>query len=275
MQQTILAALALMLVGSYTLSQHGSAARTYNELVDDELEIAASGVATHVLEIISNRSFDERTLPDRINVLGMLGDATELTVSSLFGKISGCDLDEPFKDLAPCLDVDDAAMPEGDWQNVPFRLKDGHELPFDVHVDVFYVDPSDLDTPLPDGQTSLHKKVVVKVRADRHVKQNRYKDGFVRLERIFSYDVKRAKNRFREEFGNPIENILDDVPLIDDLPLLDDVLGDGGVDDADQPVWICHRSVIDGEITWSSRTAQQRFVEQHIGHGDSLGKCSG
>ena len=89
-----------------------------------------------------------------------VGD-TQFTSASAFGEASGCDLDEPYKDSIQCDDIDDAHMAADEWQDVPFHLKDGRELPFDVQVNVFYVDPSNLDLPLASGQRSLHKKVVV------------------------------------------------------------------------------------------------------------------
>ena len=282
MQQTILGMLALMIVGSFTLNQHRDTARTYNELVDDELEIAAAGVAMHVMELIGNRAFDERTEPDEVNIKGMPVGSAELTSVSAFGTSgSGCDLDEPYKDTVQCDDIDDAHMAPDSWQDVPFRLKDGKELPFDVHVEVFYVDPSDLDTPLSIGQRSLHKKVVVTLRAKRHVRQKRYNNGFVRLERIFSYDIKKAENRLKEKFGDPLVFVN---PPPDDPPPADDIGGDGnGGDVYDQDevitldpntkVKICHRRVRKGKITWRTRTVKQKFVEKHIGHGDILGEC--
>ena len=278
MQQTILAMLALMIVGSFTLNQHQGVARTYNELVDDELEIAASGVATHIMELISNRAFDQRTLPAETNTKGLVVGTAELTSSSAFGTATGCDLDEPYKDTVACVDVDDAHMADGTWQDVPFHLKDGKELPFDVHVDVFYVDPSNLDQPLTAGQRSLHKKVVINVRAKRHVQQNRYSNGFVRLERIISYDTKRAENRLKEAFGTPVSGVVDP-------PVVDETGGDnnGGdvydteeqvENDPDTPVWLCHRSVKRGKITWSTKSVKQKFSAKHVGHGDKMGKCT-
>jgi hypothetical protein len=201
---------------------------------------------------------------------------TELTSASAFGRVNTCDLDEPFKDSTPCLDVDDAHMSPDEWQDVPFRLKDGKELPFDVHVDVFYVDPANLDMPLTTGQRSLHKKVVVKVRAKRHVERNRYKDGFVRLERIISYDNKRAENRLKEVADQALP------PPID--PLKKDGGGDNnGGDEYDEDeqvesdpnskIWICHRRVKKGKIKWSTKSIKQKFASKHVGHGDKMGKC--
>jgi len=280
MQQTILAMLALMIVASFTLNQHRDTARTYNELVDDELEIAAAGVAMHIMELISDRSFDERTLPDEVNIKGMPVGESQFTSSSAFGKQTGCDLDEPFKDTSPCLDIDDAHMAPGEWQDVPFRLKDGKELPFDVHVEVSYINASNMDQPLGVGQTSLHKKVVVQLRSKRHVRQNRYSEGFVRLERIFSFDTKRAENRLREKYGDTVPV----APPPTDDPPPDEQGGDnnGGDEydedevvevDPDAAVWICHRRVKEGKVSWKSKTVKQKFVNKHIGHGDKLGKC--
>ncbi|GMQ83015.1 MAG: hypothetical protein BMS9Abin05_2487 [Rhodothermia bacterium] len=270
MQQTILAILALMLVGTFTLAQHRGTIATYNELVDDELEIAASGVALHVMELIGHRAFDARTMPTEINQKGLPAGSAEFTSTSAFGRQgSSCDLDEPFKDVILCTDLDDADMAPGEWQDVPFRLKDGKELGFDVRVEVFYVDLSDLDKALPAGQVSFHKKVVVRVRAKRHVLQKRYANGFVRLERIFSYDNSRAKNRFEDVYGPTVTPASLEPPTTQPTtpPTLDPTLN------PDNPVWVCHRSVVNGTITWTTKSIQQKFIQKHVGHGDTAGKC--
>ena len=267
MQQTLLGILALIVVANFSLNQKRDVIRTYSELVDDEMEVAASGVAMHVLELISNRSFDSRTTPTQVHELGMVGGTTSLTTKSAFGSQTNCDLDEPFKDYIPCLDIDDADMADDEWQETPFRMRYGKELPFDVQVQVFYVDPSDLDTHLPAGQKSFHKKVVVKVRSKHHVKQNRYPDGFVRLERIFSYNETRADNRLREKYGDPV--VVD--PVIE--PTVEPIEEPTVEPDPDEYVTICHRRVRDGKVTWKTKTVKQKYIARHIGHGDTLGSC--
>ena len=126
----------------------------------------------------------------------------------------------------------------------------------------------------------LHKKVVIKVRAKRHVRQKRYNNGFVRLERIFSYDVKKAENRLKEKFGDPnqVKN-----PPNNDPPEEDGGGDNNGGDTYDEEeimeldpnakVWICHRRVRKGKITWRTKSIRQKFMSKHIGHGDKNGKC--
>ena len=279
MQQTILAVLALLTVANFTLNQNRSVVRTYSELVDDELEVAASGVAMHVLELISNRSFDSRTSPAQVESGGMAVGTASYTVESAFGSQTNCDLDEPFKDTIPCLDIDDADMADDEWQDVPFRMRYGKELPFDVQVQVYYVDAADMDTPLPSGQTSNHKKVVVKVRSQHHVKQNRYPNGFVTLERVFSYNETRAENRHREKYGDVVVVPADDDDDGDDDDGDDDDGDDEPVVDPDpdpdpnELVTVCHRRVRFGKVRWGTRTIQQKYLARHIGHGDTLGAC--
>jgi hypothetical protein len=280
MQQTLLSILAMMIVGSFTFNQQRDFTHTYGRLVDDELEIAASGVAEHVMELIGNRSFDERTLPETVNEMGLPTGDWEMSSTSSFGKSTGCDLDEPYRDTIPCMDVDDANMAPGTWQEVPFRLKDGKELPFEVNVEVFYVDPSHLDTPLPAGSRSMHKKVVVRIRSKIHAEQNRYPDGFVRLERIYSYDEKRAKNRFAARFGDatlPAPPPPDEAPPPEVTPPPADPPTDPGTN-ADEPdpnsiVTVCHRSISKGKIKWSTKNVKYKFLEKHIQHGDYTGAC--
>jgi len=266
MQQTILAVLALLTVTNFLHTRNRDVIRTYNKLVDDELEITAGSVAMHVLELIGNRSFDSRTTPDQVNSMGMLVGTTGLTKASAFGSMTNCDLDEPFKDFTPCLDIDDVHMDDTEWQEVPFRLRNGNELRFDVQAQVFYVNPLDLDSPLPPGLESLHKKVIVKVRSKHHAQQNRFPEGFVRIERVFSYDSRRAENRLIEKYGVPVVD-----PLVD--PIVDPVV-DPPVDDPDiVMVTVCHRAVENGIVVWTTTSVEEIFVNNHIGHGDTLGAC--
>ena len=277
MQQTILAFLSLMIVGSFTLTQHRDVARSYSELVDDELEIAASGVAMHIMELIGNRSFDERTRPESVSYGGMPTGSDEMSSYSAFGKYSGCDLDEPFKDAIQCTDVDDVHMAPDEWQSVPFKLKFGDEISFDVNVEVFYVSPDDLNTPLSAGQRSMHKKVVVRIRSPHHATQNRYGNGFVRLERIFSYDKNRAENRYAQKYGDPTppDPPAGDPPPEEDPPTEDPPLeGGGDVEPSpDDLVTVCHRRVRDGSISWRTRQVRYKFLPKHIQHGDNEGAC--
>ena len=276
MQQTMLGLLSLMIVGSFTLNQHQDVAKSYGELVDDELEIAGAGVAMHIMELIGNRSFDARTLPDQVSYEGMPTGSSEMSSSSSFGMYSGCDLDEPFKDSIQCQDIDDVHMLESEWQRVPFNLKDGKELPFDVNVEVFYVDSDNLNSPLSSGQRSMHKKVVVRVRSTHHAMQHRYQDGFVKLERIFSYDKKRAENRFAEKYGTPAPPPPEDPPVEEGGgegdPPPDD--GNGEVEqDPNEMVTVCHRRVRKGKISWKTKSIKYKFLAKHIQHGDLDGAC--
>ena len=82
----------------------------------------------------------------------------------------------------------------------------------------------------------------------------------MRLERIFSYDAKRAENRLIEKYGDLNKQLEGDY-------------GDGGGDDEGNSVSMCHRAVTNGEVVWSTKSVGEEFVDRHIGHGDTSGSC--
>ncbi len=194
MNQTILALLALMLTTSMSFSQQSATIFTYDKYIDDELEVMASSVALHVIEMTGAKAFDERTKPASMLTLGSPINSDDFSAAGAFGEATVCDLDQPYLNASGCDDMDDVHMGAGIWQVVPFNLVAGTTLDFDVNVQVFYVDDTDMDTVLL-GAKSDHKKVIVTVRSPRHVKQQRYTDGFVTLSRVFPYSEVRALNR--------------------------------------------------------------------------------
>jgi hypothetical protein len=193
MQQTMLAFLALMIILVHSFMQQQMLLHTYREITDDEMEIMASGVALHVMEMIGGQPFDERTTPVNIQTYGLPAGVDDFTPRADFGSDTACDLDEPFLNTAPaCDDLDDAHMDALTWQTVPFRFQDGRRFDFEVNVQVAYVEADDWDTPADAAVRTNYKRVLVRLRSPQHVAQGRYADGFVQLERIFAYNSEKA-----------------------------------------------------------------------------------
>lgn len=191
MQQTMLAFLALMIILVQSFMQQQMLLHTYREITDDEMEIMASGVALHVMEMVGGQAFDERTTPASIQTYGLPGGTADFTLPASFGSDTACDLDEPFLNTA-CDDLDDAHMEALAWQTVPFQFHDGRRFDFEVNVQVAYVEADDWDTPADAAVRTNYKQVQVRVRSPQHVAQGRYEEGFVQLERIFAYNSQQA-----------------------------------------------------------------------------------
>lgn len=193
MQQTMLAFLAMMIILVQSFMQQRMLMHTYQQITDDEMEIMASGVALHVMEMVGGQPFDERTTPANIQAYGLPAGVDDFTLYAQFGSDTACDLDEPFRNTAPaCDDLDDAHMDADAWQTVPFLFQDGRRFDFEVNVQVFYVEADDWDTPADPALRTNYKQVLVRVRSALHLAQGRYEDGFVQLERIFAYNSAQA-----------------------------------------------------------------------------------
>lgn len=195
MQQTIFAIMALAVTMLISFNQLNSHTQSYSRLIDDELEVMGSGIMRRVMETAEVLSFDERTTPTVWNANGGVEPLiTEFDLTANFGNTPGCDLDEPFKNLVECDDIDDLDMGAG-WQDVPFYFPNGDSLMFGVNVQVHYVAQTDLNTPLSGTARTEHKLVVVKLRSELHTGQARYTTGFAQLRRVFSYNSVLASDR--------------------------------------------------------------------------------
>jgi hypothetical protein len=193
MYQSLFAMLALMITTGLSFSQQQSILQSKRQMVDNELEVMAGSVALHVMEFVGAKAYDERTLPALVNLKGLPTSVAEFSARTAFGDLSTCDLDEPFKNTTGCDDIDDVHMSEDEWQAVPFTMRNGSSIPFEVNVQVYYVNSADLDTPLMDASVTKHKRVAVTVRSPLQAEAGRYVDGLVILERVFSYDSASAK----------------------------------------------------------------------------------
>ena len=195
MQQTLYALMALALTSMLSFTQLNSQTQSYARLVDDELEVMGSGVLRRVLETADILSFDQRTTPAVWNANGGVTPLiNEYELQAAFGNTPQCDLDEPFKNLVGCDDIDDLDM-GNQWQEIPFYFPNGDSLAFDANVRVHYVAASDLDTPLTSGARSEFKLVVVKLRTKFHAGTARYTDGFIELRRVYNFTQELAADR--------------------------------------------------------------------------------
>ncbi len=197
MAQTLLAVLALMLASLVSFNQQRNSAQNYSAMVQNEVEMAAAGTITHVIELISSRSFDERSTPDAMqarNYLPSFGD--DFNAATNFGSSdrgsSGCDLLQPFT-TPECDDVDDLDGMAN--QVITAELSTGRSLPFTVDVDVEYVLN---DTGTSSDHPTLHKLVTV------HALSEYLPNGGITLQRVISYDPVKAEMEYEEVYG-PLE----------------------------------------------------------------------
>ena len=196
MSQTTLSILALATAMLIAIGQIRWSMQTQNRLVDDELEVMASGVARHVLEFAASRAFDERTTPPQWALLGAPTSSADFDVSGDFGNVPTCNLADVVLNTVECDDIDDLNMDSTAWQVFPF-IMESDTMNFEVNVLVFYVDDIDPEVQLSGASKSESKEIVVRVRSPLHVQQNRFKDGLVELRRVFTYDEDNEEARWQ------------------------------------------------------------------------------
>ena len=207
MSQTTLSILALATAMLIAVAQIRWSVQTQYRLVDDELEVMASGVARQILEYGESRSFDERTTPPVWNLSGEPLAATDFDILADFGNTPDCDFSDLTLNTVECDDVDDLHMADSIWQTIPFVM-DGDSMAFEVNVSVYYVDDLDPEVRLTGSSRSFSKEMVVKVRSPLHVEQSRFLGGLVSLRRLFIYS--RADEELRAAVYVPSGGALDD-----------------------------------------------------------------
>ena len=197
MRETLLAFLALSIVTTMSIGIMSATLQKSIKQVDREIEVYASAVAAHVMDYVSSRSFDQRTTPNSwINLgepltAGGRPDSTQYTLASNFGQPVGmCNLFEPWTDTVICDDISDVHM-DSLWQPYQYVVEvngaDTLAIPFDVNVQVSYVDPDAPLTPLPPSARTTTKRVVVTVRSVQHHLDN-MAGGVAIIERLMSFD---------------------------------------------------------------------------------------
>jgi hypothetical protein len=202
MPQTLLALLALSLAALLSFNQQRVTTRSYETMISQELELAASGAMMHAMEFIAARSFDENSTPGGIDANQRLPEAPgHLSNENRFGVwdrgFAGCDLMRPHR-TPRCDDVDDL---DG-LQNVPvwITLASGDSLQFEVDVDVTYVADADIQTP--SESPTFHKRVVLQARSPLldHLPGN-----LIEIERVVSYDPLRADAQYENDRGHALD----------------------------------------------------------------------
>lgn len=167
--------------------------QTQYRLVDDELEVMASGIARQVLEYAESRSFDERTTPTAF-LVSPPASPLDFDVPANFGNAPVCNLNDLALNLVECDDIDDLHMDSTVWQEISFVMQTD-TMKFEVNVEVYYVNDTTPETRLTGSNRSETKEIVVKVRSPIQVQQNRFTDGLVSIKRLFVYDFDKENER--------------------------------------------------------------------------------
>lgn len=199
MPQTLLALLALTLSSVLVLNQQRITTQGRQQMLSDEIELAASGLASDILEMIGARSFDEHSTPDAILALQHVPTVAANFSSPASGGAldrgaNGCDLLMPLN-TPQCDDVDDVSGLG--WQPVDVELAGGRTLPFEVRVTVHYV--TDPGSVAVSSTRTLHKRVTLDLRS-RHLTGDG-SQGHVSLTRVMSYDPVKAALDFERVHG--------------------------------------------------------------------------
>lgn len=181
----MLGLLALTLATLISFNQQRLTQKSYKSTIRDELEIAASGTAQHVLEMIAARSYDEVSTPERVfQASGVPTGAGLFSTSGNFGGNPDCNLMTPSR-TPECDDVDDVDGVRG--APVQAVLSDGRRLRFTADVDVSYV--TDPGSQTPSSSPTLHKRVDLSIHSDYPGAEI---DGIINVSRVVSYDPVKA-----------------------------------------------------------------------------------
>ncbi len=141
MPQTMLALLALMLLGSYSLTQHTRNVHLQRQMIQNEVATIATGVAMARLERIGAKAFDEQTANQPIT------SASELTPYPFDdGGAQGNDIDD-FHETSHVDAVD----------------LGGAELRFKIYTTVTYADKNDPNEPVTGSEKTKYKRVKASV----------------------------------------------------------------------------------------------------------------
>ena len=207
MPQTLLALLALILASFLTFNQQRLTVRSQTNMVTDELELAAAGVASEALAYIDGRSFDESTTPRALALTygSAPGSPSAFSSPAAFGALDRgplpCDFLDPWK-TPECDDVDD--LHDTGWTPVTIELADElilnpdtgvpypdsvrtRTLTFEVRTEVYYVD--EVKSMAPASGKTRHKRVLMDIRTRHVLGQD---EGLMRVTRVISYDPVKA-----------------------------------------------------------------------------------
>ena len=144
MPQTMLALLAMMLVGLYSVNQSRRAARINARMIRNEVESIAESAAMDRLEHIGTKAYDEATKDDDDEV----GSAGALTAA-------------PFAPDTPDDDIDDFH----ESSQIDTVQIGSHVLRFKVYTTVSYAQESDPNMPVAGGTKTKYKRVRASVQS--------------------------------------------------------------------------------------------------------------
>lgn len=185
----------MILTSLLAFNQQRGTMSNYSHMVGNEIEMAASGAAMTVLELIGSRSFDERTTPEGIHATETLPvDASSLSPFGQFGTHdrgnAGCNLMEPFQ-TPDCDDIDDVDGIQD--QTISVTLSSGETIDFIISIEVDYVALDNMDVGT--GTRSWNKRVAVRA-------VNQFLPyGEIVMERVFAYDPLKAEADYEDLYG--------------------------------------------------------------------------
>ncbi|HLT47580.1 MAG TPA: hypothetical protein VK002_10160 [Rubricoccaceae bacterium] len=195
MSQTLLAVLAIVLASFVSFNQKRNAVNTYEHILQNEIEMAASGSLMSVMELVGGRSFDEVATPEEVKYWNRIPNSTAVFhANHHFGVYDqgpiGCNLEKPY--LTPeCDDIDDLDGIRG--AIVHARLSSGRTIEFETDVDVDYVVDREIQT-ISEEPTN-HKLVTITMRHPLLFGEE------ITLQRVFSYDAVKTEMNFESIYG--------------------------------------------------------------------------
>lgn len=181
MPQTLLAMLALMLATLLAINQQRMRVETQRAMLDDELEVMATGIALQSMEYIGTKAFDQQTTAAN-NLFGrLIDDEDELTAH--FPTERRCPLlpdDEGRAGYDTCDDINDYNAMQ--WERVPFVVG-ADTIAFEVRAEVYYLNDARERT----SQRYFNKEVVVTVQQVVEGDEPMLLRRPVQVSRMFSY----------------------------------------------------------------------------------------
>lgn len=199
MPQTLLALFALALSSLLVLNQQRITTQSRERMISDEVELAASGLSSDIMEMIGARAFDEKSTPAAILARQRVPEnGNDFTTVAYLGSndrgTGGCNLLRPIQ-TPECDDVDDVGGLT--WQPVEVELAHGRSLPFEVNVDVKYV--TDPGSETASAVRTRHKRVTLTLRS-RFLRSGQA-NGYITTTRVISYDPIKAELDFERLYG--------------------------------------------------------------------------
>ena len=162
MPQTLLAFLAMILVTAFSLVYQRSMIDSRKQMIQDEMETLASGVALELFEYIGSRDFDAQTANGTVT--------PENPDPALLTPL-------PFSGVATFEEAQDIDDFHGLSFTRTFRVDDV-TFDFDVTVEVYYVDPQEPEEAM--STPTLAKKVVLTL-------TNKHMIRPLTISRVFTY----------------------------------------------------------------------------------------